>query len=1857
MSLSLHEVFSICDKRVQFIDDETLVFRAGNTIVFLNVITKHKSVITFDRGQSVDCFEVIARNPARLAVATHGLRTEISLYDYPSKIPSAVLKTKSKLCFGLLCADRDGTRLATVSKFGTSHLTIWDLATGEPSLETVVADDFTYMSFNPFNKNQLCLGHSKRLTIWNLVTVNAYTKPYLQCLEVSIDMSNKIERQILSHTWIADNKLVCSSPTGELLLCDIAKHLQDLERSKLSAGGDQDAFMAAQRTSVNQNMSVANAPIGAGGQAQIRALDAIEGLGAQVPGSRDNYTWQDDEEEEKIVLSVIASRLPFASDEGEKQAMQAENVKQGRWSKNRGAVVYGMAVTKDYLLAGTEDGSVLWLSWDTFRVARVQRMRSRNGFSAVCALSFAPSYKCFVCLSASGTLNMVVVDPELGVENTEQDAIHSFMLGTLALTVGMRTGEPVGCRAAMLAQLSTDFTNGMRLVTYNANGLLSLWAVASKQLICSYEFKAQIVSVSTSPDGLLIAVGLSTGVLAVLDASNAISLRIVYAVRFHKNPVLKVAFNAEGDVLSSISKEQLYFIRPSDFKVLGRVDLVPLLRTDGGPKRKVAPKESKENKDELASSDDEDDDENEDNDESDDDDADVPMDDVVDMIWLGHSVTDSKFQRMVVSTRGCKALVFQCPNSYFEDSDSTLRVLPSHLMTKTTNLGNVAVSMTTNNRERNSFLALTDAKMLVRYTVASDGVCIPEQEVSAHNKVGSQVALSANGVVATTASDGNVEVRALSSLQLITSVPCHDWAKGGGQSVVFTEDCRHLISTGGEGGIFVWDVSTVDGDERKQVTVKTTLSVREKVLEGLNTILEPTGEIPLFNPALYSDADMPTAGGSMDAGDSRQKVMREQLLKNIERFKGQFDEVLKRNEEAPADERLGLLEFAVDVELRDQLIAEGKERTDKMRNDMTIAFKGKELVAKRIKEQCWDSMEVNGEMFRAFNTGTEITNFPIRKRTDAQQKRMKQIEFLRRMQIMEHNFLYEEAKGSQEEVDSRFFPEVLTQDAGYLIKLAAPIGENQKTDEEKATDEKKADEKKEKDKKENKKEEKKSIFPPYLLFHPLECVTGCRKRMQAALLSEKIEDLKRHFNVLFTQSYGLKQIEIESIMEKNKRIMEIQEELKVSVEVYEAFISEDEISQSVLSVKNGEIKSVRVLTKEEQAVHDKQMEDERIKALNKDDSPDRALDDFMGGTLETKREISLLDQHIAREEWMDGEPEDFTDEQKAEVAQFTKKCEELEENKENRRKLLQTELVKLKNEVAEIYRTFDENTKEVLDKRVSVLQELYQHELMIIRIITDLGKREKQKEEGSAIQRRLILLRREKKIASARADDFLSKFDVMGQQYEELMNEERVADKNFRKEFSDSNEHIDLLLKLFRSSKLSTQAAAPKKTKEAAAPTEAKKEKPVAEKAKPKKEEGGAAALTASTNQAMAALAALTAEPEEEEVVEEKTLSPFEAVDADKKEDESPMADVGLMPEEMEPEVWERFLAKIRSFNELESQVLKAGETHEQMNNHLVALQSAEKAIVDEVAGLETRFDEVQENRARLELNTEVMVKTLQGMVEIEEAPVVTDLKDCEMIDQSIVEELNKLIRKSGKEKVDILKDIMVSRSAITLLKWTKKKLSLEHKDAVDLTTELQLLRVTKSLQSLIKMGGHDNQKAAELKRLDRKIEFLNHATREKTLGKKLTLMQVKKKIRQQNRENDRLLMTVQELEGAVRERVQISNIRDGDAGDDRKAADQRMKALVTRRKLVDLAKLQAEEIKFLRDQVEGLRKRTFASFSVPRVPANPDEIRHENYPQEYGRSSSSMAGPRVRNGSRPKSKGGLFGSRGNSGDNRAVTR
>jgi hypothetical protein len=311
----------------------------------------------------------------------------------------------------------------------------------------------------------------------------------------------------------------------------------------------------------------------------------------------------------------------------------------------------------------------------------------------------------------------------------------------------------------------------------------------------------------------------------------------------------------------------------------------------------------------------------------------------------------------------------------------------------------------------------------------------------------------------------------------------------------------------------------------------------------------------------------------------------------------------------------------------------------------------------------------------------------------------------------------------------------------------------------------------------------------------------------------------------------------------------------------------------------------------------------------------------------------------------------------------------------------------------------------------------------------------------------------------------------------------------------------------------------------------------------------------------------------------------------------------------LDPELWESLLQRRAEWIEQERQVRRQSYRMHEMAMHLAHLHDVSLALGHEVRALDAYRRNLLEARAIFALNTEVLLHIHQGAVEIAESPVVSDLHECNMIERTSVEALNAVIQKAGAEKVDILRDTTVSRTAINLLEWTRAKLALEHADSVDLTTELQLLRVTKSLQGLIKMGGHDNQKAAELKQLDRKMEFVAAASRDQLLGKKLRLLKVRKRIKQQSRENERLYETVQELEAAVKERMQISSIRDEGRLEESRAGAERMKALVTRRKLVDLAKLQSEEVRFLRSTVEDLRRRTFASFAIPNLQAgNPDE-------------------------------------------------
>ena len=82
--------------------------------------------------------------------------------------------------------------------------------------------------------------------------------------------------------------------------------------------------------------------------------------------------------------------------------------------------------------------------------------------------------------------------------------------------------------------------------------------------------------------------------------------------------------------------------------------------------------------------------------------------------------------------------------------------------------------------------------------------------------------------------------------------------------------------------------------------------------------------------------------------------------------------------------------------------------------------------------------------------------------------------------------------------------------------------------------------------------------------------------------------------------------------------------------------------------------------------------------------------------------------------------------------------------------------------------------------------------------------------------------------------------------------------------------------------------------------------------------------------------------------------------------------------------------------------------------------------------------------------------------------------------------------------------------------------------------------------------------------------------------------------------------------EVAARESVRQSrNDARGTVGDPAQSAMKRVKRVVVRRQLVDLARTQAEEIDFLRQELDKMRQKTFPSFvraTKSRLAINPDE-------------------------------------------------
>lgn len=257
------------------------------------------------------------------------------------------------------------------------------------------------------------------------------------------------------------------------------------------------------------------------------------------------------------------------------------------------------------------------------------------------------------------------------------------------------------------------------------------------------------------------------------------------------------------------------------------------------------------------------------------------------------------------------------------------------------------------------------------------------------------------------------------------------------------------------------------------------------------------------------------------------------------------------------------------------------------------------------------------------------------------------------------------------------------------------------------------------------------------------------------------------------------------------------------------------------------------------------------------------------------------------------------------------------------------------------------------------------------------------------------------------------------------------------------------------------------------------------------------------------------------------------------------------------------------------------------------------------------------------------------------------------MIPTRLISLLNGEIQRRGQEQVTILERVKDFRSSINVKKWETQTSQVRLSNLEEHYTDLQLLRVTKSLQDFFKAGevrSNVEKEKQELFAVELKLQHL-HAHHERKLAKSRQVqLKLRRAVLAKQEENSRFKVQLEELEAhvAIREEI-VSSRRSGhahssrsnDDDDDgppkakkkatplkknplskndateekseaassrRRGAATKMKSIVLRRKLVDLTKSQTEEIEYLRQELDRLRRRTFPSFAHA-SPMLPDQF------------------------------------------------
>lgn len=1071
------------------------------------------------------------------------------------------------------------------------------------------------------------------------------------------------------------------------------------------------------------------------------------------------------------------------------------------------------------------------------------------------------------------------------------------------------------------------------------------------------------------------------------------------------------------------------------------------------------------------------------------------------------------------------------------------------------------------------------SKQVVRHSITTtdEGNFQLQKEavVRAHSmSVTSIVRTNAGRNIITRGRDGAVKVWTLlenGSLDLFSSfTDSHASLEGGqGHLLAASSDCTYL-SVASESSVLVWFSNS---HSERPLTVEQSM---EEELSG-QVDFDKKENVPLC----HVDKAAPLANRKIGSSQEDEVETSNEIETEIRRVREQLHDMLEHNNAATDLEKMDHSEFCIDTEMQEEL-----SHSTQSRVNMEIAAIEKERLANlkqcdEIRNECVESLSTRQiAIVGLLEKDRKVHNFPLRRETTPSESVLKKVHFLRRMEKREETWMKDVHgldHGDVSDHESVAEPDVEPFEASSIAEASNRKYLSSITKEGPLAE---------------------------LLYHPMACHTSLKKRTQCLLLMQYVRYVKSQCNAKIEACRNKKLCELDKINEKVSRIISLEEDVwklscfeqewqdketarkeKLDAKKAEAdllkqmsFIERrmwekkkaqreaeenrqnEEMSDAdrdaqvrdIEKAKEDEREAARVTymqrVREENVMYSLEAEErtEETDALDKDGSTatlkrngvaspngddfsgegaseeetaaQRALMDMMGGTLEVDAEKNALEESILREEWMDEIPEsEMTDEQKQKYAVVQRKEQYLLNEKTAQLKTTTTELKKLKSEVVDNLKQFDKNLAALMSERINAQNTIYEAELLTLRIVNVLLLEQHNQASIELVESTVETIEQQSVSLVEDLDRLRGKFEKENKVVDELRMEEKAMDKkdNFRRDFVDGGSGLlDILFKLYKS-------RVKKKGTTSRAKTYVGGVRIISPPAAPAGRIGSKARGRRSPQ--------ASEETAEQRIRREVKNNYANLTDAD-------LADYEGIP----PAVWSRLMDRRQQRMDLEIessiQAARVAETHERLTQ-----------LEAQISSLKQKASRVGEEKAnslaswkKRAIDSEVLVYIPHGLIEVEEGPIITDSSDAILINRDEVQKWNGYIFKDADNRITTLTDMYRVSRDIDMLAWKAQRAQLDFEDAQAITKQLQLLRVTKSLQNLIKAGGYDSRQAAERDGIEKKIEWLEHLSLNDDEAKKKRLKKVRQTYQKQVRENKRLEHECGILESQLKEKRSI---------------------------------------------------------------------------------------------------------------------